>query len=84
MKLDHVLNNPRCDPRMSKALIALVQRQGVVTSTAADLIDKDLGAACVSEAQLMQGIAGLQSLHLISYFRDGDALLRHVSTHPPI
>jgi len=63
MEFGHVLNNPRCDPRMPRALIALVQRQGIVTNTAAELIDKDLGGAYVSVAQLMQEIAGLQSLH---------------------
>ena len=52
MKLVIVLNSARCDPIMSYAPIELVQRQGMVANTPAELVDKDLGDTCVSVAKV--------------------------------
>jgi hypothetical protein len=52
MKLCKVLNKPRCDPKMSYAPIPLVQRQGMIANIAAELVDKDLGDAYVSVANV--------------------------------
>ncbi len=83
MTFRKVLNNPCCDPRMPRAFVSLVQSQGLVTNTAAELVNMDLTDTHVSVTQIEKRFAMLQSLHESPYVGVGNALPRRVLTDPP-